>query len=244
MSAQVLLLSGNPSRRRRSGKRRSAAQRAATARMLAANRSRRVHRNPSKRRRRKSTAVAVARPRSVSRRSSRRIARRSGASRSMAGVGRNLMSMVKVGAVGGGGALLADIGMGFVAQQFPTSGFATKLNADGTINPMYYAAKGALVYVMGAYGGRVTRYAPAMAQGAFAVMLYEVMKSFIPAGSVPMAGMGYFNPARVVQGGIGGMNRILAVPRTMGKIVNLPNASSSQGAIAANAMRLARARRA
>lgn len=235
---ELLLLKGNPSRRR-SKKRRSAAQRAATKRMLAANRSRFSH-NPSRKRRksRRSTSVAVAAP-ARRRRSSRvsRVTRRSARRRSFSG-GSNIMSILKNGAIMGGGAVVADVGMGLVQKFAPTLGVGSRVNADGSMNYTYYAAKLGLIWAMGKYGTRVTRHAPMLAAGATAQIAYEIIKGFMPTdGSIPL---GYFNPGRIVNGG--GLGRIMrsssGIPANqgMGKIVGLPQSNNS-GAAAALTMR-------
>lgn len=244
--SQILLLKGNPSKRRRSGKRRSPAQRAATARMLAANRGRR---NPSKRR--KSHAVSAApvkhRRRRGAKRSARRISRRS----SMGGGSSNMMNLLKTGAIMGGGAVVADVGMGLIAKFMPTTAgsslnLTTRVNADGSVNYMYYATKGALAWAMAKYGSRITRHAPAMAAGALAVMAHDLLLTFMPTdGSIPLAGVGFFNPGRLTQGG--GLGRIMRNPsgiplantatmQGLNKIINLP-AMQGKGAIAAATVR-------
>lgn len=245
--SQILLLKGNPSKRRRSGKRRSPAQRAATARMLAANRGRR---NPSKRR--KSHAVSAApvkhRRRRGAKRSARRISRRSSG---MGGGSSNMMNLLKTGAIMGGGAVVADVGMGLIAKFMPTTAgsslnLTTRVNADGSVNYMYYATKGALAWAMAKYGSRITRHAPAMAAGALAVMAHDLMLTFMPTdGSIPLAGVGFFNPGRITQGG--SLGRIMRNPsgiplantatmQGLNKIINLP-AMQGKGAIAAATVR-------
>lgn len=239
---QQLLLLSNP-RKKGGKKRRTAAQRAATARMLAANRSRRGGRK-AKRSRASAPVAAAPRRRSGKRRSVSRITHASSMGRGVIG---GVLGMVKTGAIAGGGAIVTDIGMGFIAQQFPTQPFANRINADGSINPMHYAVKGLLAYGIGRYGSRLTRHASTMAAGAYTVMLYDIIKSLIPAGSVPMAGVGYFNPARIVSGGVGRVGRVGAYENLqgVGNIARiLPNAQAttgvlSPGASAANALRLA-----
>src|SRR5712671_7651536 len=109
----------NPSRRKRHGKkRRSAAQRAATRRMLAANRgARSVKRNPffsfGKKRRAKRHAV--------SHRSRRRVRRNPFGLGAVRGMGGNVFGLLKTGAIGAGGALAVDIGMGMLMKAVPVN---------------------------------------------------------------------------------------------------------------------------
>lgn len=232
---ELLLLKGNPSRRK-SRKRRSPAQRAATRRMLAANRSRFGH-NPSKRKRRRSVRVAGV----VAHRTKRRIRRSFRSGGSVRSMGSGIAGMVKNGAIAGGGAVLADVGMGLIAKFAPTATTLTsRLNADGTMNYAYFATKGALIWAMSKYGSRVTRYAPTMAAGALAVMAYQLILSFMPTdGSIPL---GYFNAGHIANGG--NLGRITRNPggvrrvgmQGLGRIMQLP-AGAGKGAIAAATIR-------
>lgn len=226
---ELLVLTGNP-KRRKSGKRRSPAQRAATRRMLAANRSR-FHSNPKRRKsRRKSSAVASAAPvrhrrRSTSRRVARRAGRRSGGS-SFRSMGSGLMGMAKAGAIAGSGAILNDVAMGLLQQAMPTTqAIAGPVNTDGSINYTYYAAKAATAFVIGRYFP-MRNIGPQLGAGAFAVLAYQILRGVIPAGAIPMGRMGFYNPARIASGGIG-------------KIIDLPNRMSMPGANAASVMRMA-----
>ena len=234
---EILLLKGNPSRRSGGRKRRSAAQRAATKRMIAANRSG-MRRNPS-RKSRKARTPAVSAPRRSSRRSSRRSAVHSA---SVGGSG--IAKMLQTGAIMGGGALVSDIGMGLIAKFMPTMTTLTnRVNADGTVNYGYYATKAALIYGIGKYGTRVTRYAPTMAAGAITVMAYELFRTMMPTdGTIPL---GYFNPGRIVTGG--NLGRIMRNPNStgipannghagLGRIMNLP-VGTGKGAVASATVR-------
>jgi len=235
---EILLLKGNPSKRSGSRKRRSAAQRAATKRMLAANRAR-FHHNPKRRKARKASAAPVSRKRkSSARKTQRRVSRRS------FGGSSGIVSMLKTGAIMGGGAVVADIGMGLVVKLFPTMPAITSpVNADGTTNYAYYAAKGVLIYGMHRYGGRVTRHASTMAAGAAAVMLYQFIRGMLPQdGTIPL---GYFNPGMIANGGsLGKMGRIMRNPgaavaqnlQGVSRIVQLPT-GSNRGAVAMQTIR-------
>lgn len=227
---EILLLS-NPAKRR-GGKRRSAAQRAATKRMIAANRGG-MKRNPAKRRKaRKAVSAAPA-----MRRKSRRSAARRSAPRMSSGMGGGIVSMLKTGAIAGGGAVVVDVGMGLIGKFAPTmTSLTARNNADGSTNYMYYATKAALIYGMHRYGGRVTRHASTMAAGAIAVMGYELIRGMLPTdGSIPL---GYFNPGRIVTGGnLGRVGRIMPLAGSgVGRIMALPN-GAGKGAVASATIR-------
>lgn len=231
---EILLLS-NPRKRSGGRKRRSAAQRAATRRMLAANRMR-SNPAPKRRKRRKSASRVARRASPVV--SHRRHSKRSRRSFSGGRVGGSIVSMLKTGAFAGGGAVVADIGMGLVAKFAPTlTQITSRTNADGSTNYGYYAGKLAIIYAMNKYGSRVTRHAPTMAAGALAVLGYELIRGMIPADSgIPL---GFFNPGRLVQGAqLGGVGRIIrnAPGQTMGRVMNLPN-NAGRGAAAADVIR-------
>ena len=243
-------------KRRKSSKRRSAAQRAATKRMLAANRAR-FHTNPSKRRRRRKSVVAHSRVRHIHH--TRTIHRNPAKRRSAVshGSGRmSIMSVVKLGAIGGAGALLTDVTMGLISNiTAPAAGSTTPgmlssvtspVNTDGSTNLLYYAAKLGLAYSIGRFGSRFTRQAHALAMGGVTVTLYQLMRAYIPAGTVPLGrGVGYLNPARIVSGGVGrilplGKRLPAGVPArpAMGRILSVPNVNTQPGASAAAALRM------
>lgn len=225
--ASMLLLQGNPSRRRKS---RTAAQRAATRRMISANK---LHRNPSPR-----AAAKVHHRRKTARRGS--VVRSSGGS---------VLGMVKMGAFGAGGAILSDVLFGVIANVLPNQPTITSpLDSAGAPNPVYYLSKGALAYGIARFGSRFTKHANVLAAGSLVVTAYQLMKAYIPAGTLPMAGLGYVNPARIVRGGIGkilpaGNRARPAIGGGMGRILALPTSSSAPGAGAVAAMRLAAGRR-
>lgn len=245
--SQILLLQGNPSKRRKSRKHRSAAQRRATAKLVAMNRNPAPKRRRKSRKARKSASVAIVR-RSSSRRSVRR-ARRS-FSRSSGSV-RGFTGLLKSAAFMGGGALLADVGMGYIAKLAPSATTLTnRQNADGSMNYGYYASKAALIWAMGKYGTKVTRHAPLLATGAFAVLGYEIFRALVPAlvpANNDFLPLGYFNPGRIVQGGQ--LGRIMNNPNGgsanagMGRIVALPNGSGKGAAASATIRNLNVARR-
>lgn len=234
--SEILLLS-NPAKRRGSRKRRSAAQRAATKRMLAANRMRA---NPAKRRRkaRKSAVAAAPVIRRKRRGISRKSVRRRSSHRISRSIGGGVVGMLKTGAIAGGGAVVADVGMGLVAKFAPSMpALTSRVNADGSVNYGYYATKLALIYAMHKYGGRVTRHASTMAGGALAVMGYELLRGMLPSdGSIPL---GYFNPGRIVTGGnlgkVGGVGRIMPL-NGVGRVMALPT-GAGKGAVASATIR-------
>jgi hypothetical protein len=179
----------NPSRRKhhkrtKSRKHRSPAQRAATRRMLAANRSRRPGRA-----RHHSPAVVFSNPRRKRRsvrhvaRAVHRRARRAMRGFSLRGAGGGIMSLVKNGAIGGAGAAVTDVGMGFAGRFLP-SNLTARFNADGSVNWLYYLTKGAIALGIGTAGRKIpgmSGVAPRMAEGAFTVMSYEIIRGFLPA---------------------------------------------------------------
>lgn len=190
---ELLLLQGNP-KKRRSRKHRSAAQKAATRRLVSLNRARR---NPSKRKTRRKAASSAA-PFAVTRRRARRSRRsstRSVSRQSFGSIKTAAMPMLKNGAIGGAGAVVIDVGMGYLANVLPAS-MTSKLNADGSTNFMYYGSKALLAIAVGVFGKRIIpgHAAAKMGEGSLTVMSYELLRGFMPA-SIPM---GYVAPARVM----------------------------------------------
>lgn len=200
MSANMLLLSANPKKRRASKKRRSPAQRDATARMLAAN--------AGKKRTRRARPAA-------------RVTRRSRRSRSVSVSRSGIVDLLKSGAIGGAGAVANDVLFGYAAKVLPDS-MQSKVDATGGINLAHYAAKGALALGVGVFGAKVLPRAVAvkLAEGALTVSAYEIMKSALPASLTTVSRVGYMNPARVLRGAgkIVPLNR----PQNMSAVVNVP----------------------
>ena len=221
----------NPKRRRRSAKaranpkrRRSAAQRAATARMLAANRARSggAKRRTSRRRASVSVASVTRRARSVVR-SVRRRARSAGGM-STKGLGGTALQMIKNGAIGAGGAISVDLAMGFVGPMLPAS-FATKLNADGSNNYSYFAAKAAVALGVGILGAKVVRpdVARQLAAGSFTVMAYELLRP-MAANLLPASmSLGWMSPGRIVGQNMptGGMGKLGVYDQSLGRVNGL-----------------------
>lgn len=152
--------------------------------------------NPRKRRRSRTISAAPVAHRRR-RRSARRTARRSFRRYSSGGMSFNVHSAthaLKLGAIGGAGAIAVDAAMAQASKFLPATMIA-RYNADGSLNLGYYAAKAALalgVGVLGArFGGPLRGFAAAAAQGSYVVMSYEILRTLMPA-TVPL---GYFNPA-------------------------------------------------
>lgn len=229
-----LLLLGNPRRRsaaRKSRKARSPAQRAATARMLAANRSKR---NPARR--------SAARP--AAGRTARRVSRRSSRP-AFAGLrmqGASITSMLKSGAIGGAGALGNDVLFGIASKILP-AGWVSPTNADGSTNWMYFAAKAGTAVALAKFGGKVlpAGVSGKLADGALVVLSYQIMRGMMPAGSVPL---GYYNPVPTMAprrlgayvGDTAPMNRTLGAYVATGPQAAVVN----QGANVARMLRTAR----
>ncbi len=182
-----LLYTVNPAKRRRrtkgrkSRKHRSAAQRAATARMLAANRSKRGGKvTRSRRRFRRNPSQFVAR--------AQQHASRGFSMLKTSGI----VGLLKSGVVMGAGAVAVDIGMGYTARLLPAS-MANPVNADGSANFAYVGTKTALALLLGIYGRRlpvVGPYAGQMAEGALAVLAYSMLRPMVPQS----VALGYLNP--------------------------------------------------
>lgn len=194
--SQLLLI--NPRKRSSRRKPRTAAQRRATAKMLAANRSRRKGRNvnarasnpaPAVRRRRRNPIAA----KSHSRRRRNPIA----ASKQVSLSANSVMSLAKAGAVGAVGAVAVDVVYGY-AQPYLPSAMQSPVDSAGSINPLYYLAKGGMAVLVGVLGRKVTRHAGNMAQGSLTVTLHDAMKALMPSG-ISMGSVGYMSPGAPVR---------------------------------------------
>ena len=230
-----LLYTVNPSRRKRkahkarSRKHRSAAQRAATARMLAANRARRrgrshpmaAHSNPRKRRHAR---------RSI-RRAVRRFHRNPLRLPSMGG----MTGMLKSGVIGGAGAVLVDVGMGYASRVLPAS-MATPNNADGSANWAYVGVKTALALALGTAGRKlpmIGKFAGQMAEGSLSVLAYQILRPMVPAA----ISLGYLNPAPTMRPRAG-VGRYLSAYTTAPRVAVRAAPGGARGANAAQALRL------
>lgn len=194
-----ILYTVNPRHKRKSAARhsrrhRSAAQRAATARLLAFNRARRGGGSAPRRRRRSSHAASMSvNPRRRRRsRSFRRNPSRAASSMRRMFSGSGVGGMLQNGAIMGGGAVAVDIAMGYASSMLPAT-MVSPVNTDGTANWGYFGAKTALALAIGMFGRKlpvVGKYAPQMAEGALAVMAYQLMRPMVPASIA----LGYLNP--------------------------------------------------
>ena len=195
MSGTLMLV--NPRKRRGARKHRTAAQRAATKRMIAANRAKRSS-NPSPRRRAKRRTYA-ANPIHARRRTYRRHhnpirhhkrRRRNPISMPSLKIGQ----LMKVGAVGAGGALVVDVLFGYLGRYLPAS-VTAKTNADGSTNYLNVASKLGVAVLLGSLGRKVfKRHAATMAVGAVTVQLYNFLRPMI-SSAMPSLGLGYYIPA-------------------------------------------------
>lgn len=231
----------NPSRRRKRRKSkshrrgRSAAQRAATARMLAANRSRR-------RGSRRSRRVYASNPR---RTSSRRRNRGFARMPNFRAAGTNAVSLLKSAGVAGAGAVAVDIGMGYLGRIFPT--VALPVNTDGTTNWLYFAAKTGFAVGLGTMGRKlpgVGPYAAKMGEGALVVLAYQILRGFVPTGIALGA---YFNPAPTMRPALAGsaaggssLGRIAGSGRGGQSLAAYESAGEASAARAANIVALSR----
>ena len=181
-------------------KRRSPAQRAATARMLTANRGKR--RASPKRRARARRASPVA---SIMRRARRAVGgmrrRASRRGMSLGTMSGGIVGTLKTAAFGAGGAIVVDLGYGVVSGYLPAS-MQTKTDSAGNVNYMYYAAKGALAFGLGAFGGKIMgrETAQKMAAGSLVVMAYELLRPLAASVLPSSMSLGYFTPATTLPG--------------------------------------------
>ena len=175
----LLQLISNPRRRRRRAKR-SAARRS-TAHL----RKYQFKKNPSRRRQRGfATAGGLA-------------SLRRGFRLSVPGI----VSSLTNGAVGGAGAIGVDLAMGQLGRILPVEmapKVMSRVTEDGSINAFYYLAKAGIAIGAGVAGQKflpagMKRYATTGAEGALAVLSYELLRYAVPV-TWPL---GYFNPAMV-----------------------------------------------
>lgn len=227
----------NP-KRRKSRKHRSAAQRAATRRLVAMNKSRR---NPARRRRARRSAnpVVIHHTRRVSARRYRRNPSRRSSVMSHANTA-TVKGLLMRGVVGGAGAVLVDVGMGYASSFLPAS-MATPADATtGAPNYGYFGAKAALALALGIYGKRFTRHAGNMAEGALTVLAYQFIRPMVPAG----IRLGYMNPAPTMRPrGVAGVGKYVSGTGAYFPSQR-PAAMTSPGAAAARVVQMAPARRA
>jgi hypothetical protein len=185
---------------RKSGKRRkhrTAAQRAATRRMISARRGhRRVRLSGRKGKRRVSMTY------SINPRHHRRRYRRNPRFGAMfkGGAG-GVVGLLKTGVIGGAGAVLTDVLMGYTSKVLPAS-FATPQDASGNVQFGYFGVKAALALLLGTQG---RRFMPApiatnLAEGALTVMAYQFIRPMMPSAIA----LGYLNPAPTMRPRVAG----------------------------------------
>jgi hypothetical protein len=117
----------------------------------------------------------------------------------MKGMGGGAMNLLKAGAIGAAGALVVDVGMGFLNGFLPVS-MNTKLNGDGTPNYMNYAVKGALAVGLASFGGKLVQAETAkrMAAGSMTVMVYELTRPFAQSILPGTMSLGWYSPGRIM----------------------------------------------
>jgi hypothetical protein len=163
----------------------------------------------------------------------------------------SLSSIQKVAtnaAVGGAGAVLTDIVLGYVLKLLPPSkGDGTMLidklgsrySATGGPNWMYYAAKVPLAIALGVGGsaflpGRLKSYAAQGAEGALTVAAYEILRLTMPAAIT----MGYYSSAAIVSGGVPQSRLAAYTARRLAGIGSGPSGSLNPASFTGREMRV------
>jgi hypothetical protein len=182
MSGQLLLI--NPR------KRRSKAKRAAPKRAKRRTHHRRhaapvVMANPAPRRRRSRLHAVKSRIKHA-----RRKYKRNPSARFSSNL---IMGMAKTAAIGAAGAVVVDVAFGYAQSMLPTN-MQTPVDATGSLNPLYFLAKGGLAVALGVLGHKATKHAGQMAEGSLTVSAYQILRSMVPAS----VNLGYVSPARPV----------------------------------------------
>jgi hypothetical protein len=204
--AEILLI--NPAKRKgrkmARKKTRSAAQRRATAKLVALNRrrSRPARRAPQRKARRRNPITTLT-SRVVRRRPARRasnpLGRRGGRHRrrrnpimGLGGVSaRGIIGQVRDALIGAGGAVAVDAAYARLSPMLP----ATLQRMPGSVGAGD-AVKALFTILAGKLLSRMTRgLSNRMAQGALTVQAHGIVSSMLPAGL-----LGYYSPARIVQG--------------------------------------------
>lgn len=188
--AEMLLI--NPRRRkarRASPKRRTAARRKNPVAALARRRRRNPVASLARRVRRRNPIGNLRRASLAGRRRRRNPIGVGGLSK------RGIMSMFKDAALGAAGSVAVDAAMGQINGFLP----ATLQRVPGTVG-VGDAVKAALTVILGHAGRKLTKGASVkMAQGALTVQMADIAKQFLPA-SLTMGGVGFYSPARIVNG--------------------------------------------
>jgi hypothetical protein len=202
--AKILLI--NPAQRKgrkmARKKTRSAAQRRATAKLVAMNRRRSspARRAPRRKSRRGRNPITTLTSRVMRRRPARRVSNPLGRRRvrrrrnpiSLGGVSaRGIIGQVKDALIGAGGAVAVDAAYARLSPMLP----ATLQRVPGSVGAGD-AVKALFTILAGKLLSRMTRgLSNRMAQGALTVQAHGIVSSMLPAGL-----LGYYSPARIVQG--------------------------------------------
>jgi hypothetical protein len=227
--AEILLI--NPAKRKgrkmaARKKTRSAAQRRATAKLVAMNRRRPMKRRmaANRRRGRRSNPINIitARARRPARRMSNPLGRRGHRRRrhnpiSLGGVSaRGILGQVKDALIGAGGAVVVDAAYARLSPMLPASlqRMPGSVGAGDAVKALFTILAGKLL-------SRMTRgMSNRLAQGALTVQAHGIVSAMLPPGL-----LGYYSPARIVQGSNrvgptrGGMNAYLP-PGTRSPLLN------------------------
>ncbi|MCS6948002.1 MAG: hypothetical protein NZM12_10340, partial [Steroidobacteraceae bacterium] len=132
------------------------------------------------------------------------------------------VNAAQTAAAGAVGAVVMDVVMSQAARVLPTA-LATRFDERGGINYGYHLTRAALTIGVGALGAHflpagARSWAVRGAVGALTVQAYEILRSFVPVDWT----MGYyFNPARIVAGGMQGMRGRLG-QNNGGRYMRLP----------------------
>ena len=187
--AEMLLI--NPRRRAKAKARRASPKRRRR------NPVRVVARTPAPIRRRRNPVAALSRIRRRRRNPVAALSRMRRRRRNPIGIGgvsvNSFVAMLKDAAVGGAGAIGADMLMGYANRYLP----AMLQSAPGTVN-VGTAVKALLTAVAGQLLSKPTRgLSRKMATGALAVQARDALVTFLPMGGMTM---GYASPATITQG--------------------------------------------
>lgn len=242
----------NPRRRRKKGARRAASRRRArkmTAKQLMYfGKGRRRSRRSARRSARRSPAVQVFASNPVRRRrrrsmaSARRRYRRNPIS--LRGIGSAVQLRASLGtvakiaknaAVGGAGAVLADVMMGNLLKVLPAGTIAaigSRYSTDGNPNLAYYGTKLGLFTVGGILAtnflpARFKGFAAQAVEGAVTVGAYEMLRLMMPAN----VALGYYTSAQVLPGaGVNPQRRNLGAYVSSRRLAGLASSGSSAAA--------------
>lgn len=197
---EMLLI--NPAKRRKTAKRRknpSAAQRANWARFakMARAKAKASDRRPNPKRRVRRSNPVAATVRRVVRRSKGRVMRRHNPI-SMGGSGlfnlRGYMQPLKDAAIMGAGAVAMDVAFGYVNRYLP----ASVQVVPGSVG-VGDAVKAILTVALGKVLSKPTRgLSSKAAMGSLVVQMRDITMKVIPAGVMPVNGLGYVTAGRVV----------------------------------------------